>query len=107
MSNPQDGTLQLAWDPPVYSGTPVLRYDVSWTGGGQASSTTAGLTATGLTNDTQYTFTVIAVNSRGPGPSAEAPKAVEAPKPAETPKPGAMESKSKPAGSPATAPEKP
>ncbi|MBS2964731.1 cadherin-like domain-containing protein [Actinocrinis puniceicyclus] len=69
-SIPQDGTLHLAWAAPVDAGTPVLRYDVTWTGGGQANSSTTSLTATGLTNDQVYTFTVIAVNAQGPGPSA-------------------------------------
>lgn len=69
-SNPQDGTLQLSWGQPPNDGTPVLRYEMTWTGGGHASSTGTGTTATGLDNDTQYTFTVIAVNSQGPGPAA-------------------------------------
>ncbi|MFB9449197.1 fibronectin type III domain-containing protein [Dactylosporangium vinaceum] len=69
-SDPQDGTLRLAWAAPPNDGTPVLRYDVSWSGGGRASATGPGLTATGLDNDIVYTFTVIAVNAKGPGEAA-------------------------------------
>lgn len=72
VSDPRDGTVKLAWNAPNDAGTPVLRYDVSWSGGGQASASGTGLTATGLVNDTVYTFTVIAVNAQGPGPSASA-----------------------------------
>jgi large repetitive protein len=70
VSDPQDGTLRLDWDLPPNEGTKVLRYDVTWSGGGAASSATTGLTATGLDNNSQYAFTVIAVNAHGPGPSA-------------------------------------
>lgn len=69
-SAPQDGKLQLAWNPPPDDGTPVQTYLVTWTGGGRQSVTGPEVTATGLNNDTQYTFTVVAVNSQGPGPSA-------------------------------------
>jgi hypothetical protein len=71
-SAPRDGSLRLDWNAPNNDGTPVQRYEVSWTGGG---SRTAGagattITATGLNNNTQYSFTVVAVNAQGPGPSA-------------------------------------
>lgn len=86
VSDPQDGTLQLDWNAPPNEGTPVQRYEVSWTGGGRATATGTSLTATGLDNESRYTFTVIAVNSQGPGPaatvdgqSAGAPSAPDAP----------------------------
>jgi hypothetical protein len=86
VSDPQNGTLALKWTAAEDQGTPVLHYSVSWTGGGQESATGTSLTANGLANDTQYTFTVIAVNSQGPGPattvsgqSAGAPPAPDAP----------------------------
>lgn len=69
-SDPQDGSLRLAWNPPHNDGTAILRYDVSWSGGGFQSTGSPGLTATGLTNDSQYVFTVVAVNALGPGPAA-------------------------------------
>ena len=86
VSDPQDGTLLLKWNAAVDIGTPVLHYDVSWTGGGEATADDTSLTATGLSNDTVYTFTVIAVNLQGPSPattvtgeSAGAPPAPAAP----------------------------
>jgi large repetitive protein len=72
-SDPQDGTIKLAWNAAVDDGTPVLHYSVSWTGGGQATTEGTALTATGLDNDTQYTFTVIAVNEQGPSPASTVP----------------------------------
>ncbi|HEV2638070.1 MAG TPA: tandem-95 repeat protein [Actinocrinis sp.] len=68
-SDPQNGTVRLSWSPAVDRGTAVLHYSVSWTGGGQATVSGTGVTATGLDNDTQYTFTVIAVNAQGPSPA--------------------------------------
>ncbi|HEX6359204.1 Ig-like domain-containing protein [Actinophytocola sp.] len=87
-SEPQDHALRLSWGAAPNEGTPVQRYEVSWTGGGRMTvdggTTTA--TATGLDNDVHYTFTVIAVNEQGPGPaatvagqSASAPEAPGAP----------------------------
>ncbi|HET8641858.1 MAG TPA: fibronectin type III domain-containing protein, partial [Pseudonocardiaceae bacterium] len=85
-SDPEDGRLRLTWNEPPNEGTPVQRYEVSWTGGGRATATGTSLEATGLDNESRYTFTVIAVNSQGPGPaatvdaqSAGAPAAPEAP----------------------------
>ena len=85
-SDPEDGTLRLTWAEPPNEGTPVQRYEVSWTGGGRATAAGTSLTATGLDNESRHTFTVIAVNSQGPGPaatvdgqSAGAPLAPDAP----------------------------
>ncbi|MEV4512581.1 Ig-like domain-containing protein [Dactylosporangium sp. NPDC049525] len=69
-ADPQDHTLRLSWTAPPNEGTPVQRYDVTWTGGGRQSSPGTALTATGLDNDTVYTFTVVAVNAKGPGEAA-------------------------------------
>ncbi|WP_235921162.1 Ig-like domain-containing protein [Lentzea tibetensis] len=71
-SNPQDGTLQLSWNAPQNDGTAVLRYEISWSGGGQATAPggATGATATGLDNNAKHVFTVIAVNAQGPGPAA-------------------------------------
>ncbi|GIG57801.1 ATPase AAA [Longispora fulva] len=73
VSDPQDGTLHLAWNTPPNDGTAVLRYEVTWTGGGHQTVSGTSTTATGLVNDSQYVFTVIAVNSQGPGPAATVP----------------------------------
>lgn len=69
-SDPQDGSLHVSWNSAPDDGTPVLHYEVTWTGGGAQTVTGTSTTATGLTNDDTYTFTVIAVNAQGPGPSA-------------------------------------
>ncbi|HEY0639469.1 MAG TPA: Ig-like domain-containing protein [Pseudonocardiaceae bacterium] len=69
-SDPRDGSLRLSWNEPPNDGTPVQRYEVTWTGGGRQTVTGTSVTATGLDNDNRYTFTVIAVNAQGPGPAA-------------------------------------
>jgi len=71
VSNPQDHTLHLEWNAPHNEGTPVTQYRILWSGGGSGTSATESFDATGLDNDTVYTFTVIAVNALGPGPEAE------------------------------------
>ena len=73
VSDPQNGTLDITWDAAPDLGTPVLDYDVTWSGGGNETVTGTSLTATGLDNDTVNTFTVIAINKQGPGPSASVP----------------------------------
>jgi hypothetical protein len=69
-SNPQDHTLQVSWGLPPNEGTPVTEYLVTWSGGGKQTVTGTGVVASGLDNDTQYTFRVIAENIDGPGPGA-------------------------------------
>ncbi|GAA2394891.1 fibronectin type III [Catellatospora methionotrophica] len=85
-SNPQDHTLTLTWQPATTDGSRVKRYDITWSGGGRGSATGTTFNPPGLDNDLQYTFTVIAVNDKGPGPgtqvrgqSAGAPAAPSAP----------------------------
>ncbi|MFJ5984560.1 Ig-like domain-containing protein [Lentzea sp. NPDC092896] len=87
-STPRDGSLQLSWVAAPNDGTPVLRHEISWSGGGRTTAPggATGVTATGLDNDAKTVFTVIAVNSQGPGPavtvegqSAGAPQAPAAP----------------------------
>ncbi|WP_051451648.1 fibronectin type III domain-containing protein [Actinospica robiniae] len=70
VADPQNGTLDVSWNAAPDAGTPVKDYAVTWAGGGSATVAGTSFTATGLNNDTVYTFTVIAVNDRGPGPSA-------------------------------------
>jgi hypothetical protein len=84
--NPQNHTVELTWAPAHVAGSPVLSYQVSWNGGGAHTVTGTSTTATGLTNDNKYTFTVLARNLMGPGQpatttgqSAGAPTAVPAP----------------------------
>lgn len=71
-SAPRDGAVQLNWTAPHNEGSEILKYEISWTGGGRTTvpGGATGATATGLDNDTVYTFTVVAVNGQGPGPAA-------------------------------------
>ncbi len=69
-SNPQDGTLQLNWNAAQNEGSAVLRHEISWAGGGRTTASGTSATVTGLDNESRYVFTVIAVNSQGPGPAA-------------------------------------
>ncbi|WP_189213680.1 Ig-like domain-containing protein [Actinokineospora fastidiosa] len=71
---PRDGTLRLTWTAAPNEGSPVLRHDISWTGGGRMSVPGGATTANppGLDNDAVYTFTVIPVNAQGPGPAVTA-----------------------------------
>lgn len=68
---PSDGTLDLSWVAPVNNGgSPILGYNVYYSGGGASGminvpGTTAQLT--GLTNATLYTVRVAAVNANGEG----------------------------------------
>ncbi|MFC3897724.1 Ig-like domain-containing protein [Lentzea rhizosphaerae] len=87
-SEPRDGTLKLSWGAAPNDGTAVLRHEISWSGGGRTTAPggATSATATGLDNNAQTVFTVIAVNSQGPGPavtvqgqSAGAPQAPGAP----------------------------
>lgn len=70
-SNPQDGTITLSWTPEVNEGTATLRHVISWSGGGHAevAGTATSYQPSGLDNHNVYTFTVVAVNKQGPGPS--------------------------------------
>ena len=63
----------VSWRAPANDGgAPVTQYRVTASPGG-ATATSTGLSArvSGLDNDTQYTFTVRAVNAVGDGPSSE------------------------------------
>ncbi len=70
---PDDGQVTLTWTVPATDGgSPITTYQVSKDNG--ESWTDVGLdtsyTFTGLTNGTEYTFKVRAVNSEGPGEAA-------------------------------------
>jgi hypothetical protein len=76
VATPGDGRVNLSWvAPPPVSGAPVTDYIVqyrltgasAWTPVDEGSTATTAL-VTGLTDNLSYDFTVIAVNSGGPGP---------------------------------------
>ena len=68
-SNPQDGELTLTWDPAPVDGTGVTNYHLSWTGGSSGSRNLSGLvtssTVSGLDNDQETTFSLVAENDAG------------------------------------------
>lgn len=66
VSSVQDRTVVLSWTPPSNNGAEITRYEVSSVARGytqQCASTTC--TLTGLTNNVEYNFTVVAVNRVG------------------------------------------
>ncbi len=61
-----DSTVTLAWDAPASNGEPITAYQVTASPGGPVTdcpSTTCAIT--GLTNNVEYTFTVVARNVVG------------------------------------------
>ena len=73
-ATPGDGTVALTWQAAVDEGTPVTGYEVEVSpppsGGQQITDVgvTTSHTFTGLTDGTQYTFTVLARNALGSAP---------------------------------------
>ena len=67
--------VTLNWDAPDTGGTPT-GYTVS--GGGTASISGTAATVTGLSAETEYTFTVTASNAGGAGPGADVTVTTEA-----------------------------
>jgi len=74
-ATPGDGQVTLTWAAPLSDGgSPITHYEVSSDNGitWNTASTDIGHTFTGLTNGTQYTFKVRAVNALGGGAEASA-----------------------------------
>uniref|UniRef100_UPI00356AD26A Ig-like domain-containing protein n=1 Tax=Actinotalea sp. TaxID=1872145 RepID=UPI00356AD26A len=66
ISEVRDKTVVLAWDAPSANGTPITGYRVTASpGGGVTECASTTCTVTGLTNDVEYTFTVVARNAVG------------------------------------------
>ncbi|MGC5167643.1 Ig-like domain-containing protein [Luteimicrobium sp. DT211] len=70
-AKPEIGTIEshqvtLSWSPPNNNGADITSYTVTPSGGAAQQCATTTCTITGLTNDTEYTFTVVANNSVGP-----------------------------------------
>ncbi len=87
-----NGEAAVTWSAPVWDGNgAITAYTVSASGaGGQTCAWTSGpleCTVTGLTNGTNYTFTVAATNGAGTG-SASAPSNAVTPTAPATPTPG-------------------
>jgi hypothetical protein len=67
----RDKTVVLSWTPPSANGSPITGYRVTGTGGVSKTCATNTCTVDGLTNDVEYTFSVIAVNAMGDSPTSE------------------------------------
>lgn len=70
-----NGQVTVSWTAPADNGAPITGYTVEITApvtqSVSLSAATTRYTFTGLTNDTEYTFTVKAVNAIGAGEAAE------------------------------------
>jgi len=75
-----DGQLSLAFKSAATGGSNVTNYKYSVNGGGyvalEPAATTSPITITGLTNNTEYTVKLIAVNANGDGAESVASNAV-------------------------------
>ncbi|POM27037.1 Chitinase A1 precursor [Actinomadura rubteroloni] len=70
---PGDGQVRVMWEEPA-SVSPITSYEVTASPGGQkvtVEGTEQEALFTGLTNDTAYTFTVVAINEMGAGAPSE------------------------------------
>lgn len=73
-ASPGDSSAVVTWDAPAFTGdTAITSYTITASPGGATATWTSGILAavvTGLTNGTEYTFTVKATNSGGTGPDS-------------------------------------
>ncbi|GAA4831900.1 Ig-like domain-containing protein [Luteimicrobium xylanilyticum] len=80
-AKPEIGTIEshqvtLSWTPPNNNGADITSYTVTPSSGAPQQCATTTCTIKGLTNDTEYTFTVVANNEVGPSePSPESDQA--------------------------------
>ena len=72
-----NGAVQLAWDPPVdFESTAPITYTATSSDGRTCSTTGLNCTISGLTNDTEYSFTISAHNVIGTSSAANAGTAI-------------------------------
>jgi hypothetical protein len=63
----RDGEVQLSWNAPAANGSPITSYEVRGDHGAPTTTCpSTSCTVTGLTNGTDYTFQVRAINAVGP-----------------------------------------
>ena len=70
--SPGNERAVLTWTAPSNGGSPITSYTITWIPGSGSLTVSSGTTATitGLTPSTTYTFTVLARNAVGSGPSS-------------------------------------
>lgn len=75
-ATPGNGLVDLSWTAPATGGSPITGYTVAYQAAGVRKWTTTtpspadatSMTVTGLTNNTTYSFKVLATNANGSGP---------------------------------------